>query len=197
MSQLAGPNAFVIGAPDYMGGGRLYYITATSNFNTLSLRTAPINLDNPTNALYAGLTIVTFEDTANATAGLGMSFADVTNLFGDGTDDLVIGEPNATVAGAQTSTGAAQTTTNTGGVFIFPVSSLTLTAGAANIVQVPSAPFKIAGVNSGDQAGFSVASAGDVNGVTSPEQTSTICSSGLRASTTGPERPTCFMEAVP
>ena len=29
----AGPNAFVIGAPNYTGGGRLYYITATSNFN--------------------------------------------------------------------------------------------------------------------------------------------------------------------
>ena len=91
----AGPNAFVIGAPNYTGGGRLYYITATSNFNAASLRPAPINLDNPT--AYPGLTIVTFEDTANPTAGLGSSFADVPNLFGDGSDDLVIGEPNATV----------------------------------------------------------------------------------------------------
>ena len=30
----AGPNAFVIGAPNYAGGGRLYYIMATSSFNT-------------------------------------------------------------------------------------------------------------------------------------------------------------------
>ena len=42
----AGPNAFVIGAPNYTGGGRLYYITATSNFNAL-VRSAPIDLDTP------------------------------------------------------------------------------------------------------------------------------------------------------
>src|SRR5271157_3359595 len=151
----AGPGAFVIGAPNYNGGGRLYYITATSNFNALSLRAAPIDLDSPKN--YPGLTIVTFEDTANPTSGLGVSFADVPNLFGDGIDDLVIGEPNATVAGS--------TATNGGGVFVFPITSLTLTAGADNVVQVPSSPFRIAGANTGDEAGFSLANAGDVNGV--------------------------------
>ena len=161
----AGPNAMVIGAPNYTGGGRLYYILATSNFNQSTLRSAPIDLDNPQN--YPGLTIVTFEDTANPTSGLGSSFADVPNLIGDGTDDLVIGEPNATVAGAFTSTGVSQTTTNTGGVFVFPTTSIPLTIGADNVVQVPSAPLRIAGVNNGDMAGFSVASAGDVNGATS------------------------------
>ena len=43
----AGPNAFVIGAPNYPGGGRLYYITATSGFNALAASNAPINLDTP------------------------------------------------------------------------------------------------------------------------------------------------------
>ena len=66
----AGTNAFVIGAPNYTGGGRLYYITATSNFNLGSLRNAPIDLDNPQN--YPGLTIVTFEDTANPTVRAGL-----------------------------------------------------------------------------------------------------------------------------
>ena len=66
----AGPDAFVIGAPNYTGGGRLYYITATSNFNAASLRPGPINLDNPT--AYPGLTIVTFEDTANPTSRPGL-----------------------------------------------------------------------------------------------------------------------------
>ncbi len=87
----AGPNAFVIGAPDYSGGGRLYYITATSNFNLATLTSAPIDLDNPQN--YPGLTIVTFEDTAFPTSGLGTSFADVPNVFGDGADTIAIGEP--------------------------------------------------------------------------------------------------------
>src|SRR5208337_4676526 len=100
------------------------------------------------------------------TAGLGSSFADVPNLLGNGVDNLVIGEPMATVTGAQTATGTTATATSTGGVFVFPITSLPLTAGAPNIVQVPSAPLKIAGVNSGDEAGFSVASAGDVNGAT-------------------------------
>ncbi|MGA2699651.1 MAG: integrin alpha [Isosphaeraceae bacterium] len=156
----AGTGGFVIGAPNYTGGGRLYYITATSNLNSLAGTT--INLDTP--ASYPGLTIVTFEDTANPTAGLGSSFADVPNLLGNGVDNLVIGEPMATVTGAQTATGTPATATNTGGVFVFPMNRLPLTAGALNVVQVPSAPFKIAGVNKGDEAGFSVADAGDVNG---------------------------------
>ncbi len=57
----------------------------------------------------------------------------------------------------------------------FLSSSITFTAGVANIVQVPSAPFRIAGVNTGDKAGFSLANAGDVKGSTLPVQTSTIC----------------------
>ncbi len=157
----AGPGAFVIGAPNYTGGGRLYYITATSNFNALSLRVGPIDLDNPQN--YPGLTILTFE-TNQANSGLGTSFADVPNLFGDGVDDLVIGEPNATVTGSTATNGG--TATNAGGVFIFPITSLTLTAGAKNVQTVENAPFRIAGANTGDEAGFSVANAGDVNGVT-------------------------------
>ncbi|MGO8897442.1 MAG: hypothetical protein ACLQU5_03725 [Isosphaeraceae bacterium] len=152
----AGPNAFVIGAPNYTGGGRLYYITATSNFNLASLRSAPVDLDFPQN--YPGLTILTFEDTANPTSGLGSSFADVPNLFGDGVDDLVIGEPGASLNGK----------TGNGGVFVFPVTSVPLTMGSPNnVVQVQAeAPFKFVGANSGDGAGFSVANAGDVNGVT-------------------------------
>jgi hypothetical protein len=161
----AGPNAMVIGAPNYTGGGRLYYITATSGFNLTSLRSAPINLDDPTNPLYSGLTIVTFEDTgpgATANLGLGTSFADVPNLFGDGGEALVIGEPGASVFG----TGTTPKTGN-GGVFVFETSALPLTLGGLNVVQVSTASqFTFAGANSGDAAGTSVASAGDVNGAT-------------------------------
>ncbi len=150
----AGPNAFVIGAPNYTGGGRLYYIQATSNFNSLNM-TTPVNLDTPT--AYPNLTIVTFEDTANPSSGLGSSFADVPNLFGDGTDDLVIGEPTASLNGK----------TSNGGIFVFPTTSLPLVLGGNNVVQVQAqSPFTLCGANSGDQAGFSVANAGDVNGAT-------------------------------
>jgi hypothetical protein len=120
----AGPNAFVIGAPNYNGGGRLYYITATTNFDAGSLRVGPVDLDNPT--AYPGLTIVTFEDTAHPTSGLGSSFAFVPNLFGDITQDLVIGEPGASLNGK----------TGNGGVFAFVVGALPLTIGANNVVQV-------------------------------------------------------------
>lgn len=153
----AGTNAFVIGAPNYTGGGRLYYITATSNFNLASLRNAPIDLDNPQN--YPGLTIVTFEDTANPTSGLGTSFADIPNVFADGGDTLAIGEPGASLNGK----------TGNGGVFLFPISTLPMTLGGINVVQVQAeSPFTIVGANSGDAAGASVTNAGDVNGLTGP-----------------------------
>jgi hypothetical protein len=158
----AGPNAFVIGAPNYTTGaagaavGRLYYITATSNFNVASLRSAPIDLDSPQN--YPGLTIVTFVQSLTLTSGgrgLGSSFAYVPNLLGDGSPDLVIGESGASLNGK----------TGNGGVFVFEPSSLPNTAGASNIVSVQAqSQFTFAGANSGDAAGSSVASAGDVNG---------------------------------
>jgi hypothetical protein len=152
----AGPNAFVIGAPNYAGGGRLYYILASSSFNQATLRSAPIDLDNPQN--YPTLTIVTFEETVNpTTSGLGASFADLPSVFGDGQDTIAIGEPGASFNGK----------TGNGAVFLFPVSSLPTTLGGTNIVQVQaSKPFTIVGANSGDGAGFSIADAGDVNGAT-------------------------------
>jgi len=156
----AGPNAMVIGAPNYPNGGRLYYITATPNFNVSTLRSAPINLDNPT--AYPGLTIVTFEDTTAtvATSGLGSSFAYVPNLFGDGGNALVMGEPGASLNGK----------TANGGVFVFETTAIPQVAGGNNVVQVQAqSQFTFAGANGavgskiGDGAGFSVANAGDVN----------------------------------
>ena len=65
----AGPNAFVIGAPNYTGGGRLYYILASSGFN--SITTKIVDLDSPAN--FPSLTILTIEDTTHPNAGLGSS----------------------------------------------------------------------------------------------------------------------------
>jgi len=145
----AGPNAFVIGAPNYPNGGRLYYIQASTNFNAFA--SAPVNLDSPP----PGLTVVTFVGTLGG--GLGSSFADVPNLFGDGSDDLVIGEPTASLNGKM----------NNGGVFVYSTSRVVV-PGQATTVQVGVTPAQLtfAGANSGDEAGFSVANAGDVNGAT-------------------------------
>ncbi len=147
----AGPNAFVIGAPNYQVSGlqaspRLYYITTSTNFNAFA---GPVDLDHPP----AGLTVVTFVGTFDS--GLGSSFADVPNLFGDGTDDLVIGEPTASL----------NSKSNNGGVFVYSASRIVV-PGQATMVQVgqPTAQLTIAGANSNDEAGFSVANAGDVNG---------------------------------
>src|SRR5208283_4301135 len=148
----AGPNAFVIGAPNYNGGGRLYYITATASFNTITSKT--VDLDNPQN--YPGLTIVTFEDTTNAASGLGSSFAYIPNLFGDGVVDIAVGEPGANLLGRS----------GNGAVYIFLVPNLPLSVGVANVVNVSTstAALTLAGANNGDGIGASIANAGDANG---------------------------------
>lgn len=136
----------------------MYYILASSGFNSITSKT--VDLDSPGN--YPSLTILTIEDPSHPNAGLGSSFADMPNLFGDGLDNIAVGEPNASLNGK----------TNNGGVFVFPVDTLSLSLGAANVLDVGSASsFVFAGANSGDQAGFSVANAGDVNGLTSPATT--------------------------
>ena len=151
----AGDNAFVIGAPGFTNNGqtvgRLYYVKASSGFNTYA--GTSINLDNPT--LYPSLTIVALEETTPGT-GLGKSFADVPNLFNSsGGDDLVIGEPGASTDGR----------TDNGGVFVLPTTTLPQSPGVPNEMPVSTlAAFTFAGAHNYDQAGFSVADAGDVNG---------------------------------
>lgn len=150
----AGTNAILIGAPNYNGGGRLYYITATTNFNSLS--TKIVDLDNPTG--FPGLTIVTFSEPTNATSGLGTSAAIINNLFGDGNTVLAIGEP-----GANTTNGS-----NTGAVYAILLNNIPQTIGAANSVNpsTASAVVTFAGEAAGDRAGASVADAGGVNTTT-------------------------------
>ncbi|HMF37275.1 MAG TPA: hypothetical protein VKF17_11570 [Isosphaeraceae bacterium] len=163
----AGDNAFVIGAPGYTNGGRLYYVQAVTGTPGFSLYAGQtINLDNP--GAYSDLTIVTFEDTAqgagNTYTGLGTSFAELPNLFGGnptGVTNLVIGEPGASI----TPTGST-TRTDNGGVFVLPSTLIPGTGGGTNIVQVSAqTQFTFAGAHSFDGAGYAVANAGDVNGV--------------------------------
>ena len=98
--------------------------------------------------------------------GLGTSFADIPNLFGNGVEEIAIGEPGASV----TPTGSTTTRTGNGAVFIYQVPNLPLTMGTANTITVSttSAALTLAGANSGDGLGASIANAGDVNGATGP-----------------------------
>jgi hypothetical protein len=155
----AGPNAFFIGAPGYPGGGRLYYITATGGFSSLTNKL--VDLDSP--ARFPTLNIVTLVENSNSNAGLGVgsSFAVIPNLFGDGTTAVAIGEPTATVPIPNTASRAGN-----GGVYILPLSILPTTPGVVNppINVSTSAQLIFAGATAGEEAGFSVANAGDVNG---------------------------------
>ncbi len=155
----AGPNAFFIGAPGYPGGGRVYYITATTGFSSLANK--QVDLDTP--AQFPTLNIDTLVENTNANAGLGVgsSFAIIPNLFGDGTTAVAIGEPTATVAVP----GAAARVGN-GGVYILPLTAFPTTPGVVNppINVSTSAQLIFAGATAGEEAGFSVANAGDVNG---------------------------------
>jgi hypothetical protein len=150
----AGTGAFFIGAPNYNGGGRLYYVTSTSNFNNLANRT--VDLDSPTQ--FPGLTIVTFIEPTNATSGLGTSAAIVPNLFGDGNTVVAVGEP-----GANSVNGS-----NTGAVYAILLNNIPQSAGANNVVNpsTASAVVTFPGENSGDRAGYDVANAGNVNNAT-------------------------------
>ncbi len=142
-----------------LGTGRAYLIFG--NFNAFAGQT--INLDTPT--IYTGLTIIQFVSSA-AGSRLGASVAGGVNILGSGSSesDIILGAPTATVDGQ----------VNTGAVYVIPTSSISGLTSASPPVDVTTvgqpggvAGLVFAGVNSGDQAGFSVADAGNVNGAAS------------------------------
>ena len=140
-----------------LGTGRVFLVYGS--FNSFAGQT--INLDTPT--AYAGLTIVQFVSSA-AGARLGASVAGGVNILGDGSPDIILGAPTATVDGQ----------VNTGAVYVIPTSAVTGLTSASPAIDVTTvgqsggtAGLVFAGVNSGDQAGFSVADAGNVNGAAS------------------------------
>lgn len=159
----AGPNAFLIGAPNYVdpngiipGVGRVYLISGGANFNALPFK--QIDLDNP--LAFPGITIVTFYSSLPNSA-IGSSFTFMSNFFGDGQNNIVIGSPTADLNGL----------TNNGAVYVI----------SSQFAATPAAPIDIAttgngglsgvilqGANSNDQVGASVASAGNVDGDTGP-----------------------------
>ncbi len=140
-----------------IGTGRVYLIYG--NFNAYNGQT--INLDDPAN--YPQLNFVTF-DSSVAGLKLGTSVAGGVNILGDGASDVILGAPAASVDGQ----------VNTGAVYVIPTTALTGLGQDPSPIDVQTigqsggfAGIVLAGVNSGDQTGFSVADAGNVNGATS------------------------------
>ncbi|MFI5459969.1 MAG: hypothetical protein ACHRXM_31500 [Isosphaerales bacterium] len=150
----SGQNAIIIGAPGAIdttgtvpGTGRVYVVWGDFQANS---GTTPINLDA---AAPTGLNIVVF-DSSVAGSALGRSVAGGSNILGDGSSDLILGAPSASVDGVG----------NAGAVYLIPTSALVApnTYDVATVGQTfPGVVFS--GANSGDQAGFSVADGGDVN----------------------------------
>ena len=134
---------------------------ASSGFNSITTKT--VDLDSPAN--YPSLTILTIEDTTHPNAGLGMAPRSpyMPNLFGDGT-----GQHRDRRADATSLNGKSEQRRR---LCLPACDTLPLSLGGEPTcinVQLERSAFIFAGANSGEQAGFSVANAGDVNGLTAP-----------------------------
>ncbi len=160
---IGGKQGLLIGAQNApapggsIGTGRVYLIYG--NFNAYNGQT--INLDTPGN--YTQLNFVTF---ISSVAGikLGASVAGGVNILGDGASDVIMGAPSASVDGQ----------VNTGAVYVVPTTALTSLGQDPAPIDVKTigqsggfAGLTLAGANSGDQTGFSVADAGNVNAASS------------------------------
>jgi hypothetical protein len=166
-----GQGAILLGAPGAtdgnnanLGTGRAYLISGT--FNTYIGKI--VNLDDPNFTTdFPGLNLVTFVNIAptGPVGHMGTAVGTVFNLFGDGASDIVLGAPAASVAPPTPTT----VPSNTGVVYVMSTALLSGTTQTINVQTLGQSGTQSAifsGVASGDQAGFSVADAGDVNGAT-------------------------------
>jgi hypothetical protein len=171
-----GQRGILMGAPGATAGnaqspgtGRVYLVweSAAGNFNNFVGKT-PINLDDPNFSTdFPGLNLITFVNGLNTGGRLGFSVAGGFNILGDGNSDVILGAPSATVVTANSTTGI---TPNTGVVYVVSTGILPSGTGTVDVTtlgQSGSQSVVLAGAGSGNQAGFSVADAGDINGVTS------------------------------
>ena len=164
-----GQGAILFGAPGALDGnqlnpgtGRAYLVFGA--FTSFIGQT--VNLDDPNFATdFPGLNLVTFVNGTNPGGRLGASVSGGSNIFGDGSTDIILGSPGATVA-PNTPTPVPS---NTGVVYVMSTALLsggTQTINVSTLGQSGTQSAIFSGVASGDQAGFSVADAGDVNGAT-------------------------------
>jgi hypothetical protein len=167
----SGQGAILLGAPGAtdgnnanLGTGRVYLIFGA--FNSFIGKT--VNLDDPNFTTdFPGLNLVTFVNIAPAgpVGHMGTSVSGGSNIFGDGASDIIIGAPAASVAPPTPTT----VPSNTGVVYVMSTALLSGTTQTINVQtlgQSGTQSLILSGVSSGDRAGFSVADAGDVNGVT-------------------------------
>ena len=161
---IRGRQAFLIGAPGGQaagstggtgGTGRAYLVLGAANNGALAQRT--IDLDNPTTAAQAGVTVITFVSSAQG-AQLGASVAGIGNFLNDGSNAIAIGATQASISGSTTS-GAVYVMTGNN----IPTTPTTIDVTAIGQGSVPG--LVIAGPSGGSRAGFSVGGSGaDVNG---------------------------------
>jgi hypothetical protein len=157
--QVGGVGAILLGAPGANGGNGAAYLVWGPGSAWNALIGSSINLDSATFHSTYGLNEIVFTNTTIAGAKLGYSVAGGFNITGDGSYDVILGAPFATVDG-QAGTGAA---------YVASVGSLTANTPVdiSTLGQSGNSSIVFAGINSGDMTGFSVADGGDVNGVTS------------------------------
>ena len=163
--QLAsGKSALIIGAPNATATGSTTpdgeVFVVTGSFTTYMNQT--VDLDNP--SAFPGLSIVAYVGSTNG-GQLGQSVAGGSNILGDSNGDIIMGAPFATIGAA---TATPPTPAQTGVVYI--LSTALLPSGSPTPIAVNTLGQSgtqsviLAGIASGDQTGFSVADAGNVNG---------------------------------
>lgn len=154
-----GRRAMLIGAPNHRdvnganaGAGRAFLIYASAGLPNVSGK--QLDLDNPLQN--AGISVVTF---VNSVIGgsVGRGLAGVGDVITDGSNDIAIGAPTITANGRP----------NAGAVYLLSGAALPTTTATINLANVgtSTAPGIIfAGANTGDNAGWSISGAGNVNG---------------------------------
>jgi len=143
------------------GTGKVFLISG----NFLSMNGKTVDVDTP--STYGNLTVLTIASNANGGGLLGYSVAGGLNILGDGQGDVILGAPFATIG---TTVNGGTPVANTGAVYV--ISSALLNTAANSTFNVStqlgtgalSNAVILAGEADGDQAGWSVADAGDVNG---------------------------------
>jgi len=144
------------------GTGKVFLITG----NFLSMNGKTVDVDTP--STYGNLTVVTIESNANGGGQLGYSVAGGLNILADGQGDVIIGAPFATIG---TTANGGTPVANTGAVYVIstslmPTGSTTFNVSTAVGTGSNSRAVIFAGEADGDEAGWSVADAGNVNGAT-------------------------------
>ena len=149
----------LIGAPNSINGSGSAYLIS-GNFASVSGQTINVTQPPP-----SGINIVTFINSAAfGTAGeLGFSVAGGSNILGDGSGDVILGAPNASVAPTNTTNPVVQ---NTGVTYVISVAALSGSTQTIDLgtTTTSSQIIPFAGASTGVKAGFSVADGGDVNG---------------------------------